>query len=113
LNLPTYNSPAIKPSKTHLGVFEDVGSLKIAYIGNDDNLWNSPIFEDGFPFFPLHCQTSHQRPGILAISGSEARTRRRFAAPSGRQITGMQFDNHQLMGVFLENLGLDLEKMYR
>lgn len=66
-----------------------------------------------FPFFPLHCQTSHQRPGILAISGSEARTRRRFAAPSGRQITGMQFDNHQLMGVFLENLGLDLEKMYR
>jgi hypothetical protein len=25
----------------------------------------------------------------------------------------MQFDNHQLMGVFLENLGLDLEKMYR
>lgn len=56
---------------------------------------------------------SHQRPGILAISGSEARTRRRFAAPSGRQITGMQFDNHQLMGVFLENLGLDLEKMYR
>lgn len=41
---------------------------------------------------------------ILAISGSEARTRRRFAAPSGRQITGMQFDNHQLMGVFLEKV---------
>ena len=42
--------------------------------------------------------------GILAISGSEARTRRRFVAPQGRQISGMQFDNHQLMGVFLEKL---------
>lgn len=42
---------------------------------------------------------------ILAISGSEARTRRRFAAPAGRQITGMQFDGHQLVGVFLEKVG--------
>ena len=47
---------------------------------------------------------------ILAISGSEARTRRRFAAPQGRQITGMQFDNHQLMGVFLEKLGMEIGK---
>ncbi|CAJ1423859.1 unnamed protein product [Effrenium voratum] len=46
--------------------------------------------------------TSHGR--ILSINGSEARTRRRFVAPAGRQIAGLQFDGHQLVGTYLEKV---------
>eukprot|EP00931_Biecheleriopsis_adriatica_P007153 TRINITY_DN108471_c0_g1_i1.p1 TRINITY_DN108471_c0_g1~~TRINITY_DN108471_c0_g1_i1.p1 ORF type:complete len:692 (+),score=135.99 TRINITY_DN108471_c0_g1_i1:24-2078(+) len=39
---------------------------------------------------------------ILALQGTEARTRRRFVAPQGRQIVGLQFDGPQVVGIHLE-----------
>jgi len=41
---------------------------------------------------------------IMAVQGTEARTRRRFVAPGGRQISGLQFDGHQLVGIHLEKV---------
>mmetsp|Transcript_27948 Transcript_27948/g.65017 ORF Transcript_27948/g.65017 Transcript_27948/m.65017 type:complete len:651 (+) Transcript_27948:44-1996(+) len=49
------------------------------------------------------------RGRIFAIQGTEARTRRRFVAPGGRQISGLQFDGHQLVGIHLEKVTAEKE----
>jgi len=46
---------------------------------------------------------------IIAVNGTDARSRTRFVAPRGRQVMGLQFDGPRLVGLHLERAGPEEE----
>eukprot|EP00439_Symbiodinium_sp_Y106_P057299 s4205_g8.t1 len=51
-------------------------------------------------FYTSECQ-------IVAFQGHDATSRTRLIAPTGSQITGLQFEGSQLTGIYLERIPLD------
>jgi len=89
------------PSSRHST--EDVGEMQRAW-ALDPNEIIIAVMQDTYGegglgsalvFYTSACR-------IVALQGTDARSRTRFVAPRGMQVVGLQFDDHRLVGLHLE-----------